>query len=61
MTATSAPRRTDCVHCAGPLPLMARADARYCGATCRKRASRERRRAEAERVAATQAERVPAV
>ncbi|MFD8199986.1 bifunctional DNA primase/polymerase [Streptomyces sp. NPDC059701] len=60
MTATSAPRRTDCVHCAGPLPLMARADARYCGATCRKRASRERRRAEAERVAATQAERVPA-
>ncbi|MFF5609263.1 bifunctional DNA primase/polymerase [Streptomyces cellulosae] len=59
MTATSAPRRTDCVHCAGPLPLMARADARYCGATCRKRASRERRRAERERVEQEQAARIP--
>ncbi|WP_437022657.1 bifunctional DNA primase/polymerase [Streptomyces sp. enrichment culture] len=59
MTATETARRTGCEQCAGPLPLMARADARYCGATCRKRASRARIAAERERVTAEQAARIP--
>jgi primase-polymerase (primpol)-like protein len=60
MTATVVARRTECVQCAGPLPLMARADARFCGATCRKRASRTRIAARQEQVAAGQAARIPA-
>lgn len=60
MTSTASARRTQCEECAGPLPLMARADARYCGATCRKRASRARLAAEQERVAGEQAARIPA-
>lgn len=60
MTSTVAPRRTQCEQCAGPLPLMARADALYCGATCRKRASRARIAAERTRVEGEQAARVPA-
>lgn len=60
MTATAAARRTRCEQCAGPLPLLARADARYCGATCRKRASRSRRAAEAARLTEEQAARIPA-
>lgn len=60
MTSTASARRTQCEACAGPLPLMARADARYCGATCRKRASRARLAAEQERVAGEQAARIPA-
>lgn len=60
MTTTQAGRRTECEQCSGPMPLMARADAHYCGATCRKRASRARIAAEQERVADEQAARVPA-
>ncbi|WP_109030158.1 bifunctional DNA primase/polymerase [Streptomyces rubrogriseus] len=59
MTSTPAPRRTRCEQCTGPLPLMARADALYCGATCRKRASRARIAVEQERVAGEQASRIP--
>ncbi|MFJ6073696.1 bifunctional DNA primase/polymerase [Streptomyces sp. NPDC093065] len=60
MTSTTPARRTQCEQCAGPLPLMARADALYCGATCRKRASRARLAAERARVEGEQAARVPA-
>lgn len=60
MTSTTVARRTECVQCAGPLPLMARADARFCGATCRKRSSRARIAARQERVAAEQQARIPA-
>ncbi|MFH8751112.1 bifunctional DNA primase/polymerase [Streptomyces rimosus] len=60
MTASATASRTECERCAGPLPLMARADARYCGGACRQAAYRERCRAEQERVAAEQAARVPA-
>lgn len=59
MTTTQAGRRTECEQCSGPMPLMARADARYCGATCRKRASRARIAEEQERLAGEQAARVP--
>jgi primase-polymerase (primpol)-like protein len=59
MTSTVSARRTQCEECAGPMPLMARADARYCGATCRKRASRARIAAEQQRVAGEQAARIP--
>lgn len=60
MTSTAASRRTVCEQCAGPLPLMARADARYCGATCRKRASRSRLTAHQDQVAAERRARIPA-
>jgi primase-polymerase (primpol)-like protein len=59
MTFTTSARRTQCEKCAGPMPLMARADARYCGATCRKRASRARIAAEQQRVVGEQAARIP--
>ena len=59
MTSTAAAARTVCEQCADPLPLMARADARYCGATCRKRASRTRIAARQEQVAAEQQARIP--
>ena len=59
MTPTAAPRCTVCAQCAGPLPLMARSDARFCGATCRKRTSRARIAARQEQVAAEQQARVP--
>lgn len=52
--------RMVCESCGGPLPLLARADARFCGATCRKRASRARRAAEQSRLDEEQAARVPA-
>ncbi|AWT47530.1 bifunctional DNA primase/polymerase [Streptomyces actuosus] len=42
------------------MPLLARADARFCSSPCRQAAYRERRRAEQQRVAAEQAARVPA-
>jgi primase-polymerase (primpol)-like protein len=42
------------------MPLLARADARYCSNACRQAAYRARRRAEQERVVAEQAARVPA-
>lgn len=60
MTSTAVARRTVCEQCAGPMPLMARADARYCGATCRKRASRSRITARQEQLAAEQQARIPA-
>ena len=59
MKTTAMARRTECVQCAGPLPLMARADARFCGATCRKRSSRARLAARQERVAAERQARIP--
>ncbi|MEV8462901.1 MULTISPECIES: bifunctional DNA primase/polymerase [Streptomyces] len=52
--------RTWCERCQGPMPLLARADARFCSSPCRQAAYRERRRAEQQRVAAEQAARVPA-
>lgn len=58
MTATAC--RTECDRCAGPMPLRARADARYCSNACRQAGYRERRRAEQERVAGEQAARIPA-
>jgi primase-polymerase (primpol)-like protein len=57
---TAIARRIECEECAGPLSLLARADTRYCGATCRKRASRARQRVERERVAGEQVARIPA-
>lgn len=51
---------TRCDHCAGPLPLMARPDARYCSSPCRQAAYRARYRARQQRIAAEQAARVPA-
>ncbi|WP_031189822.1 MULTISPECIES: bifunctional DNA primase/polymerase [Streptomyces] len=60
MPTTPAVRRATCERCAGPLPLMVRAGARYCGGACRQAAYRERRRVERERVTAEQAARVPA-
>ncbi|MET8694698.1 bifunctional DNA primase/polymerase [Streptomyces bauhiniae] len=60
MTQTATARRTRCEKCAGLLPLMARADARFCGATCRKRASRARITAERARLEAERAAQVPA-
>jgi primase-polymerase (primpol)-like protein len=59
MTASETARRTECERCGGPMPLMARADARFCSSRCRQAAYRERRRAEQERVTVEQAARVP--
>lgn len=56
---TSTIRRTECVRCAGPMPLRARADARFCSSACKQAAYRERCRVERERVAGEQAARVP--
>ncbi|MEU8829343.1 bifunctional DNA primase/polymerase [Streptomyces sp900116325] len=58
MTPTA--RRTECDHCAGPMPLMARSDARFCSSACRQSEYRTRRIAERQRVASEQAARVPA-
>lgn len=60
MPSTTASPRTRCEQCVGPLPLMVRADARYCGSTCRKRASRARQADANARVAAEQQSRIPA-
>jgi primase-polymerase (primpol)-like protein len=51
--------RTDCDRCAGPMPLLARADARFCSSACRQAAYRERQRTERDRIAVEQAARVP--
>lgn len=59
MTTAPVARRTECERCASPLPLTARADARFCSSPCRQAAYRERRRAERERVAGEQAARIP--
>lgn len=37
-----------CAWCCEPVPLFRRADARFCGEGCRKRAARERRGARAQ-------------
>ncbi|MFJ9633823.1 bifunctional DNA primase/polymerase [Streptomyces sp. NPDC101175] len=50
----------ECERCAGPMPLLARADARYCSSPCRQAAYRQRRSAERERLAGEQAARIPA-
>lgn len=60
MSYVPAATRTCCEVCSTPLPLRARSDARFCGATCRKAAERARRRAERERITAEQAARIPA-
>lgn len=49
----------ECDHCPGPMPLLARADARYCSSACRQSAYRARLAAEREKAAAEQASRVP--
>ncbi|MFE0647493.1 bifunctional DNA primase/polymerase [Streptomyces sp. NPDC059534] len=51
---------TACERCGGPMPLMARADARYCSPACRQGAYRERRVVEQERIASERAARIPA-
>jgi primase-polymerase (primpol)-like protein len=60
MPATETARRTRCDRCRGPLPLTARADALYCGGACRQAAYRARNSAKKARVAAEQAQRIPA-
>lgn len=49
----------ECDRCAGPLPITARADARFCSSSCRQAAYRSRRAAEQQRVVSEQAARVP--
>ncbi|MEU1663563.1 bifunctional DNA primase/polymerase [Streptomyces sparsogenes] len=60
MSYVAASRIARCERCGGPLPITARADARYCSAACRQAAYRERCRVERERVTTEQAARVPA-
>ncbi|MEE1813549.1 bifunctional DNA primase/polymerase [Streptomyces sp. SP18ES09] len=48
-----------CERCDGPMPLLARADARYCSPACRQAAYRERRAAEQDRVTSERAARIP--
>ncbi|MGW7350958.1 bifunctional DNA primase/polymerase [Streptomyces sp. NPDC054784] len=60
MPSTLTARRTQCDHCGGALPLLSRADARFCSSACRQAAYRRRQRAERVRVEAEQAARVPA-
>lgn len=52
--------RLECDRCSGPMPLMARSDARFCSSPCRQAAYRVRVAAERQRVASEQAARVPA-
>lgn len=59
MTTARMTRRTECERCAGPLPLVARADARYCGGSCRQAAYRTRCSAAQVRVTAERAARIP--
>lgn len=54
-----ATRTTQCARCAGPLPILARADARFCGSPCRQAEYRARRRDKVARVAAEQVAHVP--
>lgn len=51
--------RIECERCTGPMPLTARADARWCSPACRQGAYRERLRVEREQEAAEQAARMP--
>ncbi|MFJ2067103.1 bifunctional DNA primase/polymerase [Streptomyces albidoflavus] len=57
---TSTICRPECGRCAGPMPLLARVDARFCSSACRQAAYRERRRTEREQVAVERASRIPA-
>lgn len=57
---TTTARRLHCERCAGSMPILARADARYCADACRKAASRARIAVEQQRVAAEQVGHVPA-
>ncbi|MES9523133.1 bifunctional DNA primase/polymerase [Streptomyces capoamus] len=59
-TVKARPAGPVCDRCTGPLPLLARSDARFCSSSCRQAAYRARRRAEQQRVAGEQASRVPA-
>lgn len=52
-------RTVECVRCAGPMPLAARADARFCSSACRQSAYRARRAVTEQRVADERAARVP--
>lgn len=52
--------RTECERCLGDMPLLARADARFCSNACRQAAYRARKRETQERLAGEQAARVPA-
>lgn len=52
-------RHPECDRCAGPLPLLSRAGARFCSSPCRQASYRARRAAEQQRVASEQAARVP--
>lgn len=58
MTMTA--RRLECDRCSGPMPLMARADARFCSSACRQSAYRARAAAERRRVTDEQVARMPA-
>ncbi|MCX5176723.1 bifunctional DNA primase/polymerase [Streptomyces virginiae] len=53
------PLRTACGQCAGPLPVLARADARYCSSACRQSSYRARQAATQARVQAERAAHVP--
>ena len=52
--------RAECDRCSGPMPLMARSDARFCSSPCRQADYRARQAAERRRVASEQVARVPA-
>jgi primase-polymerase (primpol)-like protein len=52
-------RTTECERCAGPMPLLARADARYCSSACRQSAYRARQAADEQRVMGERAARIP--
>ncbi|MFE0088770.1 bifunctional DNA primase/polymerase [Streptomyces sp. NPDC059016] len=51
--------RAECEHCTGPMPLLARADARFCSSACRQAEYRSRRAAKQERVSSERAARIP--
>ncbi|MFJ3839462.1 bifunctional DNA primase/polymerase [Streptomyces sp. NPDC090054] len=52
--------RAACGQCAGPMPLLARADARYCSAACRQSSYRIRRAETQARLEAERSSRIPA-
>lgn len=56
---TAAPR-TACIHCAGPMPIMHRADRKHCSRSCEAKAYRARRRAAAQAAADRRAAAIPA-
>lgn len=54
------PLRTACEQCADPMPLLARADARYCSSACRQASYRIRRDQRQDQVEAERSAHVPA-